>query len=499
MAEKIDPHLVKVYETVKKAFDLRRFNKMNYFTAYPKQLAFFALPEDEVLLMAGNQQGKSEAGAFAAVCHLTGKYPVWWPQTAHRIDHPCRAWLSGESALAVRDIIQKKLIGPPGVPSEFGTGYIPRDDLLDFSLARGVTDAMDTIQVQHYHSDGHGGWIKDGISTATFKSYEQGRQKWQGEPVDFVWFDEEPPADIYSEGIARFTATHGFSFMTFTPLKGMSTVVLRFTEPEKPDPDTGLMPETSRNYITMTLDDALHIKPEERAKIAAKYQPWEREARIKGIPLLGSGRIFLTPESALMEPALEHIPPHWFKLWGVDFGIGHPFAAVVLLWDKDNDVIHVHHCIRMTDTLPLQHAAAMRPVGKALPVVWPQDGTGRGKGDGAPLHTLYRKEGLLMMEGPAMWPEGGNSTEAGVLEMDQRMQTGRFKVASHLTEWFEEYRLYHRDKGVIVKFKDDLLSATRIGIMAKRFGRQVNLGDRPTRKRGGEEGVASDVEFDYFS
>ena len=75
---------------------------------------------------------------------------------------------------------------------------------------------------------------------------------------------------------------------------------------------------------------------------------------------------------------------------------------------------------------------------------------------------------------------GGNSVEAGVMEMFSRMQTGRLKVASHLTEWFEEFRLYHRDNGKIVKLRDDLLSASRYAMMMLRSAEtQPVLGMEP--------------------
>ena len=64
---------------------------------------------------------------------------------------------------------------------------------------------------------------------------------------------------------------------------------------------------------------------------------------------------------------------------------------------------------------------------------------------------------------------GGNGVEAGVLEMLDRMQTGRWKVFSHLSDWFEEFRMYHRKDGKIVKEMDDLLSSSRYAMMMKRF------------------------------
>jgi phage terminase large subunit-like protein len=66
----------------------------------------------------------------------------------------------------------------------------------------------------------------------SFKAYEKGREKWQGPTVDGVWFDEEPPEDIYSEGLTRTNnGQRGqFAIITFTPLLGMSVVVMRFMD-----------------------------------------------------------------------------------------------------------------------------------------------------------------------------------------------------------------------------------------------------------------------------
>jgi phage terminase large subunit-like protein len=63
------------------------------------------------------------------------------------------------------------------------------------------------------------------LSTLLFKAYEQGRTAWQGDTLHGVWFDEEPPLDIYSEGLTCTNATGGIVMLTFTPLKGLSEVV----------------------------------------------------------------------------------------------------------------------------------------------------------------------------------------------------------------------------------------------------------------------------------
>ena len=73
-----------------------------------------------------------------------------------------------------------------------------------------------------------------------------------------------------------------------------------------------------------------------------------------------------------------------------------------------------------------------------------------------------------MLSERARFEDGSSGVEAGISEMLTRMQTGRFKVFSHLTEWFEEFHMYHRKNGLIVKLNDDLLAATRYAVMMRR-------------------------------
>ena len=52
---------------------------------------------------------------------------------------------------------------------------------------------LDHVSVQHHRNVGTQAaprYEPDGISVIGFKSYDQGRAKWQGATLDFVWFDE---------------------------------------------------------------------------------------------------------------------------------------------------------------------------------------------------------------------------------------------------------------------------------------------------------------------
>lgn len=218
----------------------------------------------------------------------------------------------------------------------------------------------------------------------------------------------------------------------------------------------------------MTIDDAEHYTDEQRAAIINSYPAHEREARIKGIPSLGSGRVFPIADEKIVCDAMP-IPKEWAQINGLDFGWDHPFAAVNLAWDRDADVIYVTKTYREKEQTPVIHAAAIKPWGAWIPCAWPHDGYQHDKGSGKGLAAQYGEQGLNMLAEHATHEDGGNGVEAGVMEMLDRMQTGRLKVFRHLEQWFSEFRLYHRDEGKIVKERDDLMAATRYGVMMRRF------------------------------
>ncbi|MCP4309332.1 MAG: DNA packaging protein, partial [bacterium] len=297
-----------------------------------------------------------------------------------------------------------------------------------------------------------------GLSYMLFKSYDQGRKKWQANTVHVVWFDEEPPEDVYMEGMTRTNATGGLVWLTFTPLLGMSKVVERFLMEDDPQ----------RSDTNMVIEDAEHISAEQRAKVIESYPAHMREARTRGTPILGSGRIFPLSDEDVSTPAIE-IPRHWARLGGMDFGWDHPFAAVELAHDRDADIVYVTKAYRKREATPVFHAAALKPWGDWLPWAWPRDGDRKTlEGAGRSLALQYEEQGLDMLDSHAKFEDGGVSVEAGLLDMLDRMQTGRLKVFAHLGDWFEEFRLYHRKDGKVVALKDDLLCATRYGMMMLR-------------------------------
>jgi len=450
-------------------------NKLADYTPYQKQQDFHDAGGDvgvrERLLCAGNQLGKTWSAGFEVAMHLTGLYPDWWD--GKRWNRRVIGWASGVTGESTRDNPQKILLGLPG---QHGTGSIPKSHIIEVTRAgHGIADAVDSIKVKH---------VSGGISIVSFKAYEKGREKWQGPSLDFVWFDEEPPEDIYSEGLTRTNVgsngsegVSGITFITFTPLQGMSNVVKKFLV-EKPH---------GTHVTKMGIADAMHYTPEQRKSIIASYPLHEREARSNGTPTLGSGAIFPVSEDVIREMPVS-IPNHWPRICALDFGWDHPTAAVWIAWDRDTDTAHVYDCYRVKEQTPVIHAAAIKAKGSWIPVAWPHDGLQHDKGSGDALAMQYRNLGVAMLKdkvthAPARGDKegtGGNGVEAGLMDMLDRMQTGRLKVAKHLHDWWEEFRIYHRKDGKVVKEGDDLMSATRYALMALRFAKTQST---PQQKR----------------
>lgn len=194
---------------------------------YQKQLLFFRLGaiESERAFMAANRVGKTEgAGGYETALHLTGRYPPWWE--GKRFTRPINALCAGLTTDETRDVMQAKLVGKPERRADWGTGLIPwdafekrSDGSVEADLKTGVRNAIDVMPVKHTS----GGW-----STLQFRACDQGREKFQGTERDLVWFDEEPDPGVYSEGKMRTMTTKGIVMLTFTPLKGLSEVALRF-------------------------------------------------------------------------------------------------------------------------------------------------------------------------------------------------------------------------------------------------------------------------------
>jgi phage terminase large subunit-like protein len=341
---------------------LEKYRKIGRIELHPKQQEVVNLMAScsEVALLGANQSGKSTVGAYIIVMHAIQDYPPDW--RGFRFNRAINIWVLGPTAQHVRDVLQLKRVGNIADPD----GLIPLDAYDErhgrraITKSHGLPDAVDQIRLKCKNG---------GTSVITFKSHEQGREKLQGAGVDLIWSDEDCPLSIWSELVARTISTQGKLLATFTPIKGMLPVAQRFLQEAAP----------GRAYVVMALKDALHIPVERHQAIIDSIPEHERDARVFGISSAGAGKVFRTLEEQIAEDT-PFIPNYWPALWGTDFGYTekHPFAAVLGLWDRDNDVIHIIHAIRIRGGIPRDHAEAIQKSmnGRAADVfvAYPHDG-----------------------------------------------------------------------------------------------------------------------------
>ena len=351
-------------------------------------------------------------------------------------------------------------MGPEG---SHGTGWLPQSRIIEATRRQaGVSEVVDKIKVRHKSG---------GQSEVTLKTYQQEAKGRRGAKLDFVWLDEECKQDSYTEAQTRILDRRGLLLMTFTPLLGPTETVRHFMEAK----------DGSGIYMkNVTWDDAPHLDKKEKERLWLSYPAHERDARAKGIPMLGTGAIFPINDQDISIDPFE-IPGFWYRINGVDFGIDHPAAGAFCAIDRDSDTFYVYDAYKAAGQTAVYHAAALNKHGKWIPNAWPHDGMQRDKGSGIALKDQYRKHSLYMLKEHAHYlDERGNHREPGVIEMLEYMKTGRFKVFSHLSDWFEEKRLYHRKDGQIVPKYDDLLSATRMAFIMRRYAKA-----RPSGKATG--------------
>lgn len=470
---------------------------------YPSQKAFFMAGSSGVhqrLIYGGNQSGKTLSAAFEVALHMSGAYPYWW--TGKRFMKPIRCWAVGESGQLVRDTLQKKLCGD----DEFGTGMIALESFGKKPvMVPGGTGAVDTMFVTH-QTDG----VADGTSSLTFKSFEMRREKLQGESVDLIWIDERPSEEIYSELLARTSATDGHLIVSFTPVGEGAAAGITYRFLSEPSSD--------RAVFRIASAEVKHISEARREELASGYAEHEREARLEGTPQLGAGPIFpleILPAIAKSFNPDTDIPTYARWCVGIDFGYGHPFAAVLIAWAHDTGQIWVVDSFRMERSSALYHTQRIHAMtrGLRIPVSWPHDGNSHDKGSGISLAAQYKNFGAKTMATHAVnHGTKTNAVEPALEEIRGMMFGGKLTIASHNGELFEELRNYHRDEDFrIIKQRDDLVSAMRYAIMMRRHGKVLSECEgffsyaSPLAGRGGNFGghqqqeLARGVDFDVFT
>lgn len=376
------------------------------------------------------------AGGYELALHLTGLYPDWWQ--GRRFDRAITAWASGDTRETTRDILQKKIIGEKGKLLEGNALVHP--SLIKGTAAGFITDSFSNVKVRH---------VSGGLSTLHFKSYDQGREAFQGTEVDVILLDEEPPLAVYIECLTRTMTNAGMIMLTFTPLKGMSETVLSFF----PDNDIREGEANGRFVVMAGWDDAPHLTEEAKQEMLATYPPFMRLARSRGLPQMGAGVIYPVDQASYMIQPFE-IPDNWKRAFGMDVG----WNCTAAVWgafneEEDRLVIYSEHYAKQAT--PLENSHGIKGRGAWIPGVIDPASAGANQKDGTTLIGEYQGLGLDLT--PA-----DNSVEAGIMRVWTMLSTGKLQIFSNCVNLLRELRGYIRDeKGRVVKADDHCNDAMR--------------------------------------
>jgi len=472
--KKLMLHLLRERETV------TRENQIDYYDPYPYQVRFHNDIEKFRCLRAANRIGKTHSGGAELAYHVTGLYPDWW--RGRRFSSPIQAVCGGKNNEKTRDIIQAALFGDPANENAWGTGWIPKHLIGKAMRKPGVPDAKYHIMVKHESG---------GYSKVSMLAYDMGKETWMAHKADVNWLDEEPPEDIMSQAIRSIIDTGGIIYMTFTPENG-TTGVVRTVQEQWSMHEAGwkdvsggdfIIDRESLHYEFKTQYTLNHKKghlTEEKISDAIKaMMPHEIRMRAEGIPLLGTGLVFPYAESNITYEAFE-IPQHWPRIAGIDFGYTHHTAVVWLAHDPETDCLYLYDAVKVNKREINEIAPFLiaRP-SVWVPIAWPHDGN-KNFGMGGSIQKQYRDYGINLLDDHFTNPpkdnqvdgRGGIQIMPGIVEMANRFNDGRLKVANHLFEWLEEFRNYHHKDNKIVDRDDDLMAATRYAVQSVRFAQK---------------------------
>lgn len=261
---------------------------------HKKQIAFHTSDKRIKAFFGGNRVGKTVAGAVEAVSHALG-YSRFRPL------EPSSGWVVSLTNDVQRDVAQKEILT-----------WLPKKEIKDIIIRKGKKDDPENSIIDKII-------LRNG-QTIGFKTCEQGREAFQGTSQGWIWFDEEPPKDIFDECKMRIVDTQGDMWFTMTPLKGLTFVYNLIFLNERNDPDI--------EYWMAEWEDNPWLSKEEIDKLIATMTEEEREARQFGrfTSLCGFG--FPELRKDIHIKPIEAIPEWYYRYVALDYG----FDSLAVLW-----------------------------------------------------------------------------------------------------------------------------------------------------------------------
>lgn len=312
---------------------------------HKKQLLFHKCKARNRWVFGGNRSGKTECGAVECVYLARGIHPY------RRIEKGMDGWVVSVSREVQRDVAQNKILQylkPEWIEKvvmKSGEKGSPEYGVIDYIVVKSITG-------QH--------------SKIGFKSCDQGREKFQGTSLDYVWFDEEPPKDIYDECRMRVLDRRGDIFGTMTPLKGLTFIYEEIYLNVKNDKNIW--------HIQMEWEDNPFLDQSEIRELTANMSESELNSRRYGRFAKGEGLVYpeFNENVNVIEPF--KVPLDWYDNISIDPGLNNPLSCHWYAVDYDGNIFVIAEHYEAGKDVNY-HAEAIKNISKSLG--WHADSKGR--------------------------------------------------------------------------------------------------------------------------
>ncbi len=323
----------------------RKEDKLLYYRPHEKQLMFHRCLKKNRWALGGNRTGKTEAGAAECAYLARGNHPY------RETKGPMNGWVVSLTAEMQRDVAQKKLM------SYLNPAWIKSIRMREGKADDPMGGIIDYIQIECVHG---------GVSTIGFKNCAQGREKFQGTSQDFIWFDEEPPEDIYQECLMRTLDNGGLIFGTMTPLKGLTWVHDKVYLNEANDPEVW--------YVTMSWEDNPHLSQEAIRQMELALTDEELAARRDGRFVAIHGLVYGEFDERVHVIDPFDIPEEWQDMISIDPGMSKPLSCHWYAADHEGNVYVVAEHYRAGLGVE-EHMEEIERISRSLH--WKRDAGGR--------------------------------------------------------------------------------------------------------------------------
>ncbi len=275
---------------------------------HKKQLAFHKCTKRNRWVFGGNRSGKTECGAVEVVYLALGIHP-------YKKNKLTEGWVVSLSRQVQRDVAQKKILQ-----------YLPKHYIEKIVMLSGNQGSFESGVIDFIVVKSEVG----GLSRIGFRTCDQGREKFQGASLDYVWFDEEPPFDIYQECRMRVLDKSGEIFGTMTPLKGLTWVYYQIYLNENNDEEVW--------YEQMEWADNPYLPQKEVENMTKNMSSEEIDTRRYGKFRSTSGLVY--PEFDENVNVIEpfDVPKEWQDMISIDPGLHNPLSAHFYCVDFDGNV-----------------------------------------------------------------------------------------------------------------------------------------------------------------